>query len=87
MRSAFDALVETLSLIIHSLVVGFCFILLVELICWSLSYLMGTTLLSLLDKNKEWKAFFLVFNNYRVLLTILGAGLVVYTYYRLTDKE
>ncbi|MFA5114284.1 MAG: hypothetical protein WC529_08340 [Candidatus Margulisiibacteriota bacterium] len=86
MRSAFDALVDAASLILYSLVVGFCFILLVELMGWSLSYLMGTTLLSLLHRNKEWEALAFIFGNYRILLTIFGTGLVVYTYYRLTEK-
>jgi hypothetical protein len=86
MRNAFDVLVDALSLMLHSLVVGFCFILLIELISWSLSYLMGTTLLSLMHRNREWEAVIFIFNHYRVLLTIFGTGLVVYVYYRLTEK-
>ncbi len=87
MRSPLEIFAFALSVVFYSLIAGLLFVLGVELVQWTFTYLMGTNLLTLFHEHKGLEAVAALLLNQRIMALLFIVGLVVYAYYHITEEN
>ncbi len=86
MKSPGEQLMFIITIIIYSLVAGLLFVLGIELVHWTFTYLMGTNLLTFFHEHKGFEAVGALLLNQRIMALVFIVGLVVYIYYHITEE-
>ncbi len=87
MKSPLELIVFVVTVIFYSLIAGLLFVLGIELVQWTFTYLMGTNLLTFFHEHKGLEAVFALLLNQRIMALIFVTGLVVYLYYHITEED
>ena len=86
MRSPLGPVVSVITIILYSLIAGLLFVLGVELVQWTFTYLMGTSLLAFFHEHQGLDAVTALLINQRIMALVFVVGLIVYIYYHLTEE-